>query len=314
MAISGTTTMPRSEAKATISAYCSCVYQPPGPPPTAVSPPTVASLGHDSISIRQPWSSVRWRWRRLRPSAAMASTNRLTSSGKKKCRATASTAPRRAVDQRRRLEHAGDRHDEAAQRPHAERQRDRQVRDDHAGERVHEVVAREHHVQRDDQPRRRQHLDPDHEHDEQLAPGEAVLRECDRSEEGEHDRDRDRHEHDHNAVLDILPEVRSMDRLGEVRERRVRREPRRRKADDLVVRLERGRDHPEDRKHHHDEDGDAEHVPAAATKRATVHSTSPSCTILRTYTTLIAATISSIRIEIAAPRPKSLLKYPSSKR
>ena len=77
-----------------------------------------------------------------------------------------------------------------------------------AAERVHLVVAGEHDVQRDDQPRLRQHLDPDHQDDEDLQPGEAILRERDRREEGEHHRDRDRDEHDDDAVLHVLPEVR----------------------------------------------------------------------------------------------------------
>src|SRR5205085_2503882 len=104
-----------------------------------------------------------------------------------------------------------------------------------------------------------------------------------------------------------------VDRVAEMLERRVQRQPRRVDADDLVVRLERGRDHPEDREHHHAEDDEADGVPAGLTRAAgaarRAHAVaSPIRTILRTYTTLNAATIRSIRIEIAAPRPKSLLK------
>src|SRR5206468_3851257 len=99
---------------------------------------------------------------------------------------------------------------------------------------------------------------------------------------------------------------------------------------DLDVRLERRRDHPEDGEDEDDEDGEADDVPgdppqpaptlapdyrgaAFAAKcgdlvrnvRRRGHWASPSFTIRRTYTTLSAATMSSIRSEIAAPRPKS---------
>src|SRR5882762_5948423 len=65
-------------------------------------------------------------------------------------------------------------------------------------------------------------------------------------------------------------------------DRRMQREPRRVGADDLVVRLERRRDHPEAGKHHEDEEDDGHGVPAAARGSPAVHSASPMRTILRT--------------------------------
>ena len=58
-------------------------------------------------------------------------------------------------------------------------------------------------------------------------------------------------------------------------------------AVDLVVRLERRRDHPEDREDHHDEHGEPDGVPprladAAAVVAATAHCAVPIRTILRT--------------------------------
>jgi hypothetical protein len=144
------------------------------------------------------------------------------------------------------------------------------------------VVAGEHDVERDDQAGAGQHLDADHQDDEELASGEAVLRERDGRQEGKRHRDRDDDEHDDEAVLHIGPEVRRVDRVGEVMQRRRRREPGRSQAVDLVVRLERGRDHPEDREDHHDEEDDADGVPAAATEDARGQSTSPILTMRRT--------------------------------
>ena len=69
-------------------------------------------------------------------------------------------------------------------------------------------------------------------------------------------------------------------------ERRVERDPRRRQADDLVVRLERGRDHPEHREHHHDEDGEPDQRPSRA---GALHVSTPIRTMRRTYTTLSTA-------------------------
>ena len=54
-----------------------------------------------------------------------------------------------------------------------------------------------------------QHLDPDHQDDEQLAAREAELRERDRGEEREHHRERDGDADDDQAVLDGVPEVRA---------------------------------------------------------------------------------------------------------
>jgi len=70
-------------------------------------------------------------------------------------------------------------------------QRKGQVGPDHAAQLVDLVVAGEHDVQRDDEAGARQHLDADHQDDEELAAGEAVLRERDRREERERHRDRD---------------------------------------------------------------------------------------------------------------------------
>ena len=106
-----------------------------------------------------------------------------------------------------------------------------------------------------------QHQDPDHQHDEDLAAREPVLRKRDGGEEREHDRGDHRDAHDDQAVLDGVPEERAVDRVAEVIERRRGREPRRRQAVDLVVRLERRRDHPEDREDEHDEERDPDEVP-----------------------------------------------------
>ena len=144
---------------------------------------------------------------------------------------------------------------------------ERDVDDDHARQRVRLVVPREHDVERDDQRRLRQHLDPDHEDDEERAAGEPVLRERDGGQERERDRDRHRHEDDDQAVLHVVPEERLVDRGREVRQRRVERHPRRRQSVDLVVALERGRDHPEDREDEHDEDREADGVPPACRAR-----------------------------------------------
>ncbi len=78
-------------------------------------------------------------------------------------------------------------------------------------------------------------------------------------------------------------------------ERRREREPRRRGAVDLVVRLEGRREHPEDGEDHHREDREAEDVPAPPPHRAppapptradrsleSGHVTSPIRTIRRT--------------------------------
>ena len=169
--------------------------------------------------------------------------------------------PARAVHHRRLLELARDPEQEPAQRPHRERQHEGHVREDHARQRVHLPVAAEHDEERDDQARLREHLDPDHQHDEELLAREAELRERDRGEERERHRERDGDAHDDQAVLDVVPEEGPVDRVAEVRERRVEREPGRVEAVDLVVRLERGRDHPEDREGQHDEDEDADEVP-----------------------------------------------------
>ena len=139
----------------------------------------------------------------------------------------------------------------------------------------------EENVERDDQADARQHLDPDQEHEEGLAAGEAVLLERDGGEECEHHRDPDRDEHDDHRVLHVRPEVRLVDRVVEVPQGRLDREPRRR-AIDLVVRLERRRDHPEDREGHDREESEAENVPAELACEAWAHSTSPTLTIRRT--------------------------------
>ena len=52
-----------------------------------------------------------------------------------------------------------------------------------AHELVRQAVAGEHDVERDHEPGLRQHQDPDHEDDEELVAGEAVLREGDGGEE-----------------------------------------------------------------------------------------------------------------------------------
>src|SRR5207302_3468107 len=104
-------------------------------------------------------------------------------------------------------------------------------------------------------------------------------------------------------VLDVVPEERPVDGVAEVRERRVEREPGRVEAVDLLVRLERGRDHPEDRERQDDQHEDADEIPgrpreapapAAARPpyrgrdgsrsdlRLRAHRTSSNCTILRT--------------------------------
>ena len=164
-----------------------------------------------------------------------------------------------------------------------------------------------------------------------LRPREPVLGERDRGEEREHDREHDGDADDDQAVLDAVPEVRSRDRVAEVVERRVQREPRRLEAVDLVVGLERRRDHPEDGEDEDDEDGEPDTFqpapdpppPALAprgrrtapSRRAAVDVAlgrahlrppcAPSCARRRRSAT---ATISSISIEIAAPRPKSDLR------
>ena len=147
------------------------------------------------------------------------------------------------------------------------------------------MVPGEHHVERNDQTGLRQHLDADHEQDEELAAAEAVARECHRREKREHDRDRDGDADHDQAVLDVLPEVRTVDRIAEVLERRMQREPGRPERDDLVVRLECGRDHPEDREDHDHEHDEADRVPAGLPRAATApsgHSCTPMRTILRT--------------------------------
>ncbi len=114
----------------------------------------------------------------------------------------------------------------------------------------------------------RQHQDPDHQDDEELAAGEAVLRERHRREEREHHRGADGDEDDDQAVLDDLPEVRARHRVAEVLEGRREREPGGLRAVDLLVRLERGRDHPVDGEDEHDEDRDPEEIPGAAPEEA----------------------------------------------
>jgi hypothetical protein len=107
-----------------------------------------------------------------------------------------------------------------------------------------------------------------------------VKRDC--GEERQHHRHRNRDEDDDDAVLHVHPEERLVNRGAEVGERRMRREPRRRAAVDLVGRLERRRDHPEDREDHDDEEREPDDVPACAIRAAARHSTSPIRTILRT--------------------------------
>src|SRR5205814_10247582 len=123
-------------------------------------------------------------------------------------------------------------------------------------------------------------------------------------EEGERHRDRDGDADDDHAVLHVGPEEGHLHRVAEVLQGGVAREPGRRQRDDLAIRLERRRDHPEDGEHHQREDGQADGVSACLLEP---HVSSPIFTILRTYTTLSAATQSSISTEIAAPRPKSVL-------
>ena len=141
-------------------------------------------------------------------------------------------------------------------------QHERQVGEDHAGQRVRQVVAGEDDVERDDQPYLRQHQDADHQDDEELAAAEAVLGERDGCEEGEQDRGGDGDDHDDDAVLDVVPEVRPVHRVPVVRQGGMEREPGRGEAVDLVVRLERRRDHPEDREDEDHEHEHAEDVPA----------------------------------------------------
>ncbi len=116
----------------------------------------------------------------------------------------------RAVHHRRLLELLRDPHDEAAKRPDGERQQDDEVRQDDPHERVRQVVLREHDVQRDDEAGLRQHEDPDDEDDEELVAREAVLGKGDGGEERHDHRERDDSADDDQAVLDRVPEVRSV--------------------------------------------------------------------------------------------------------
>ena len=100
--------------------------------------------------------------------------------------------PGRAVDHRCLLEILGDPDQKTAQCPDRERECCRQVGHDHAGQRVDLVIAGEDDIEGDDEADAGQHLDPDHQHDEELAPGEAVFRERDRRQERERDPDHDR--------------------------------------------------------------------------------------------------------------------------
>ena len=198
-----------------------------------------------------------------------------------------------------------------------------QVREDHAGQRVRQVVAGEHDVERDDEPDLRQHQDADHQDDEQLAAREAVLRERHRREEREHDRDRHRDADDDQAVLDDVPEVRARpSRRGSGRASATSENHVGVRPVDLVVRLERRRDHPEDREHERRRRrAIADEVPARARRsrrrrrrRAPAAAASPDAVLTSSPPCAPsgarrrrsgAATISSISSEIAAPRPKS---------
>src|SRR5436305_4385667 len=212
----------------------------------------------------------------------------------------------RAVDHRGLLELLGYAEQEAAQCPDRERQRERDVHEDDSGQRVHLAVAAEHHVERDDQTDRRQHLDADQQDDEDATAGEAVLRERYGREKCEHEPDAHGDGDDDERVLDVGPEVGAVKSCPEVRERGMQRDPRRVVAVDLLVGLEGTGDHPEDGEDHDGEHEQPEGVPAEPAREPAFHSTSPTFSIRRTYTTLIAATVTSINIEIAAPRPKSV--------
>ena len=108
------------------------------------------------------------------------------------------------------------------------------VRDDHAGELVDLARPAERDVERDDQRDQRHHLHGEDHDDEGAAAVEAELRERQRGEEREHERGRDDRADDDQAVLDVVPEVRAADRVAEVDERRVAREPLRRVAEDVA--------------------------------------------------------------------------------
>ena len=156
----------------------------------------------------------------------------------------------------------GDADDEAAQRPDGERQHERHVGEDHAGERVRQVVAGEHDVERDDQAGLRQHQDPDHQDDEELAAREAVLGERDRREEREHDRGGTVTITMMRLFLTSSQKYGRCHRIAEVdsvgwKENQVGVQ-----AVDLGVGLERRRDHPEDGEDHDHEDEQPERVPA----------------------------------------------------
>src|SRR5262249_36570014 len=97
---------------------------------------------------------------------------------------------------------------------------------------------------------------------ERLAAVEAKLRERERGKKREGQRQDHDDRDDDEAVADVLPEVLSVDRVAEVRERRGDRQPLRGVSDDVRSGLERRRDHPVDRKGHPDEDDQADEIPA----------------------------------------------------
>ena len=135
-----------------------------------------------------------------------------------------------------------------------ERQHEGQIGDDHAAQLVHLVRL---------ESRRKigmisafsgDHLHGDDQDDEGPPPVEAELRESERGQERQHERQRDDHADDDQAVLDVGPEVRPVDRVREIRQRGWSREPLGGSEKMSWPRLEPRRDHPVDREDHHEED------------------------------------------------------------
>ena len=118
----------------------------------------------------------------------------------------------------------------------------------------------------------------------------------------------------------MLPEVRPVHRVAEVLERRREREPGRLGAVDVVVRLERGRDHPVDGEDEDDEEREPEQVPGAALEQAPASPARRRAALDGRAAHVVSSMLhhladvddaqqrrrsASIRSEIAAPRPKS---------
>src|ERR1022692_2067758 len=108
MSNSGTTRMPRSAAYAMIPRICAWVkYRP--------SDPFACSSGWVRLSMRKPWSSVRWRWRTFSLTTAIASRLRSITSTGCQWRQTSISRPRHGNRGASRIEAAG-RHQPACSR------------------------------------------------------------------------------------------------------------------------------------------------------------------------------------------------------